>query len=193
MSFSGISGTLGWVRLKELSPSTDANPWQIYLPCLSRRSGCTPRKGPVHSFPLHVDRYFRDALLSTLWLMDIDNSATREVPRPLSTAAVRLGLEMDMMMKGVSDFSHRLSIPAECQDRIVLTKEHGASGDVEQMGDWGLDKRNPRNWPLSKKWAAVSVVSSPCRFFNWTLKYKYVPLRHDRYQLIPSSPLLSAP
>lgn len=96
--------------------------------------------------------------------MDIDNSATHEVPRPLSIAAVRLGLEMDMTMKGVPDFSHRLSIPAERQDRIVLTKEHEACGDVEQMGDWNLDKRNPRNWALSKKWAAVSVVSSPVEF-----------------------------
>jgi hypothetical protein len=102
--------------------------------------------------------------------MDIDNSATHEVPRPLSTAAVRLGLELDAMMKGVSDFSHSSSTPAEFQSRISFTKEHEASGDVEQMGDWDLDTRNPRNWPLSKKWAAVSVVSSPCRFFNWTPK-----------------------
>jgi hypothetical protein len=100
--------------------------------------------------------------------MDIDNSACHGVPRPLSTAAVQLGLEMDMM-KGIPDFSYRLSIPAECQDRIVLTKEHETSGDVEQMGDWDLDKRNPRNWPLSKKWAAVSVVSCPCLFYNWML------------------------
>ena len=69
-----------------------------------------------------------------------------------------------MVMKSIPDFS--CPIPAEWQSHIVLTKENEASGDVEQEGDWDHDTRNPRNWPLSKKWAAVSVVSSPWPVFT---------------------------
>jgi hypothetical protein len=99
--------------------------------------------------------------------MDIGYSGPQEVEvaRPLSTAAARFELEMDQTMRSVSDFSHAFSMPAEYQSRVTLTKEGVTSRDVEQKpeGDWDLDTRNPRNWPLSKKWAALSVVSSPCR------------------------------
>jgi hypothetical protein len=125
--------------------------------------------------------------------MNIDGSAIHEVPPPPSSAVVRLGLEMDMTMKSVSDFSHTFPTPAEYQSRIDLTREHEASGDIEQKpeGDWDLDTRNPRNWPLSKKWVAVSVVSSPCRYYSWTFNMN-MSLRYDRFQHIPSSPLLLA-
>ena len=80
--------------------------------------------------------------------------------------AEKFGRELDVMMKSVSDIS-LLPVPAECQEsRIALTKETKASGDVERDEDWVLDTRNPHNWPPQKKWAAVSVVSSSCPFYN---------------------------
>ena len=80
--------------------------------------------------------------------------------------ATQFGRELDVMMKSVSDVS-LLPVPAECQEsRIALTKETKASGDVECDEDWELDARNPRNWPLQKKWAAVSVVGSSCPFYH---------------------------
>jgi hypothetical protein len=80
--------------------------------------------------------------------------------------AAQFGRELDVMMKGVSDTS-LLPVPAECQESwIALTKETKALGDVESDEDWALDTRNPRNWPLQKKWAAVSVVGSSCPFYN---------------------------
>ena len=98
--------------------------------------------------------------------MDIDNRATRHVSPPLSPTTAQFGLELDVVMKSVFDIS-LLPVPAGCQEgRIALTKESKASGDVERDEDWALDVRNPRNWPLQKKWAAVSVVSSPCPFYN---------------------------
>jgi hypothetical protein len=119
------------------------------------------------------------------------NPITHHIFLPLSPEARQLGLELDTMMKSASDIS--LSIPIDCQgSRIAVTsKDKKAFGNVELEDDWTLDTRNPRNWPISKKWAAVSVVRSSGRFYNWMLRYA-VSLRDDRFQLIPSSPPLSA-
>ena len=98
--------------------------------------------------------------------MDTNNRATHHVSPPLSPMAAQFGRELDVMMKSVSDTS-LLSIPAESQESCVaITKETKALGDVESDEDWALDTRNPRNWPLQKKWAAVGVVGSSCPFYN---------------------------
>jgi hypothetical protein len=104
--------------------------------------------------------------------MDIDHSETKEVgvSRSLSTPVALFELEMDTMMKSISDFSNTFPIPAEYDSRVTLTEETGSSVDIEYRpeSDWDLDTRNPRNWSPGKKWAAVSVVSPPRRFYNWT-------------------------
>lgn len=98
--------------------------------------------------------------------MDIDNRATHHDSPPLSPMAAKFGRDLDVIMKSVFQIS-LLPVPAECQEsRITLTKETQASGEVERDEDWELDTRNPRNWPPQKKWAAVSVVSSSCPFYN---------------------------
>jgi hypothetical protein len=121
--------------------------------------------------------------------MDIANPVTYHVSLLLSPEPKQLGLELDTMMKSVSDISHSMPIDGQ-GSHIAFTSKDKAFGDVELEDDWTLDTRNPRNWPISKKWAAVSVVRSSGRFYNWMLRY--MSLRHDRFQFIPSSPLLLA-
>jgi len=72
-----------------------------------------------------------------------------------SAEARRLGREMDVLMNAVLEYS--LDLP--------MANVIGADSLADRtkcFGDefWAADSRNPRNWPSSKKWAAVSVVSS---------------------------------
>jgi hypothetical protein len=96
--------------------------------------------------------------------MDIDDSVTHPVSSSLSPSAAQFELELDTM-KSVSYIT--LSVPVDGQgSHAALTAETKVLGDVELEGDWAVDKRNPLNWPQSKKWAAVSVVRLPCRFYR---------------------------
>ncbi len=40
--------------------------------------------------------------------------------------------------------------------------------NTTSLDDWGVDPNNPRNWPSSKKWVAVSIV---CPFTFWSAAY----------------------
>jgi hypothetical protein len=101
-------------------------------------------------------------------------------------------LDMDVMTKGIPEISLDVPLAGE-RSRMVLASKGEVFGAVERDSDWALDKRNPRNWPSGKKWAAVSVVSSII-VAHWVFgrTIECISSPHDRSQSIPSPPPLSA-
>jgi len=83
--------------------------------------------------------------------MDTDGPVLSLSP---SAEARRLSREMDVLMNAVVDYS--LDLPmANVLGADSLSDRTKSFGDES----WAADSRNPRNWPSSKKWSAVSVVS----------------------------------
>ncbi|KAH9994106.1 multidrug resistance protein 4 [Russula compacta] len=58
----------------------------------------------------------------------------------------------------VSEISSNPPTSSEGCTTVAATVDK-ASGHVILEDNWAIDTRNPRNWPLGKKWAAVIVVS----------------------------------
>lgn len=143
--------------------------------------------------PSSTRRYIlkRNARLFILRTMATDGPAVSHAPRPLSLQDMQFRHEVDTMTVEVSEFSSNPPTSSEGCTTVAATVGK-ASEDVILEDNWALDTRNPRNWPLGKKWAAVIVVSSIycSQIFNLTLKY--VSSRCDRFRSIPSSLLLSA-
>jgi hypothetical protein len=99
-------------------------------------------------------------VLFILLHMDTHCSTSPSVSPPLSLAGPQFEIEVDTVIKGVSETSLEAPKASEgaCHGTIFANKNQ-LVGDVERDDNWILDTRNPRNWPSGKKWASVSVVS----------------------------------